>query len=57
MSAPQPTNPDAAFPSHDAASSFSFPKEEEKVLDYWREIDAVRIISSCESGVDVIEGN
>ncbi|POY75658.1 putative Isoleucine--tRNA ligase [Rhodotorula taiwanensis] len=42
MSAPQPTNPDAAFPSHDAASSFSFPKEEEKVLDYWREIDAFR---------------
>lgn len=42
MSAPQPTNPDAQFPAHDAAAQFSFPKEEEKVLEYWREIDAVR---------------
>lgn len=42
MSAPQPTNPDAQFPAHDASAQFSFPKEEEKVLEYWREIDAVR---------------
>ena len=41
MSAPQPTNPDAQFPAHDASAQFSFPKEEEKVLEYWREIDAV----------------
>lgn len=41
MSAPQATNPDAQFPAHDAAAQFSFPKEEEKVLEYWREIDAV----------------
>jgi hypothetical protein len=45
MSAPQPTNADAQFPAHDAAAQFSFPKEEEKVLEYWREIDAV----SCTS--------
>lgn len=25
-----------------ASSQFSFPKEEEKVLDYWREIDAFK---------------
>lgn len=43
MSAPKPTNPGADFPSHDAAAQFSFPKEEEKVLDYWREIDAVSL--------------
>ncbi|GAA5879032.1 hypothetical protein JCM3774_004476 [Rhodotorula dairenensis] len=50
MSAPQPTNPDADFPAHDAAAQFSFPKEEEKVLDYWREIDAFR--TSVQQSVD-----
>jgi isoleucyl-tRNA synthetase len=29
-----------SFPPHDISASFSFPKEEEKVLAYWREIDA-----------------
>lgn len=35
------TNPDAVFPEHNVASSFSFPKQEEDVLSYWKEIDAV----------------
>ncbi|KAH7911972.1 tRNA synthetases class I-domain-containing protein [Hygrophoropsis aurantiaca] len=30
----------ATFPKHDISKPFSFPKEEEKVLQYWREIDA-----------------
>ncbi|KAG9316288.1 tRNA synthetases class I-domain-containing protein, partial [Chiua virens] len=30
------------FPKHDISQSFNFPKEEEKVLAYWREIDAFR---------------
>ena len=34
------TNPNAQFPEHNASSSFSFPKEEEKVLSFWKEIDA-----------------
>lgn len=32
----------AAFPEHDATTPFSFPKEEQKVLDYWRSIDAFK---------------
>lgn len=32
----------ATFPPHDPSSSFSFPKEEEKVLKYWAEIDAFK---------------
>jgi isoleucyl-tRNA synthetase len=32
----------AVFPSHDPSSSFSFPKEEEKVMKYWAEIDAFK---------------
>ncbi|MCO5560817.1 hypothetical protein L7F22_014437 [Adiantum nelumboides] len=32
----------ATFPSHDATANFSFSKEEEKVLKYWREIDAFK---------------
>ncbi|GJN91022.1 hypothetical protein Rhopal_004036-T1 [Rhodotorula paludigena] len=42
MTAPAPTNPDAVFPAHDLTASFSFPKEEEKTLNYWKEIDAFR---------------
>ncbi|CAO1635993.1 unnamed protein product [Parajaminaea phylloscopi] len=33
---------DNAFPSHDLTSHFSFPVEEQKVLSYWREIDAFK---------------
>ncbi|GAA6052199.1 hypothetical protein JCM3770_000792 [Rhodotorula araucariae] len=50
MTAPAPTNPSAVFPPHstapdrlaphDASAPFSFPGEEEKVLRYWRDIDA-----------------
>ncbi|TFK73891.1 hypothetical protein BDN72DRAFT_956220 [Pluteus cervinus] len=29
-----------SFPAHDITTPFDFPKEEEKVLAYWREIDA-----------------
>ncbi|KAF8585961.1 isoleucine-tRNA ligase [Ramaria rubella] len=29
-----------SFPPHDISSSFSFPKEEEKVIAFWKEIDA-----------------
>lgn len=32
----------ATFPAHDATQSFQFAKEEEKVLAYWRAIDAFR---------------
>lgn len=32
----------ASFPAHNAASMFSFPREEEKVLEYWRQIDAFK---------------
>ncbi|KAI5123069.1 hypothetical protein M0805_000503 [Coniferiporia weirii] len=31
-----------AFPLHDISAPFNFPKEEEKVLAFWREIDAFR---------------
>jgi isoleucyl-tRNA synthetase len=31
---------EATFPAHDAAAPFIFPREEEVVLQYWREIDA-----------------
>lgn len=31
-----------SFPSHDLTSHFSFPIEEQKVLAYWREIDAFK---------------
>lgn len=31
---------DSSFPTHDPNGPFSFPKEEEKVLDYWNSIDA-----------------
>lgn len=30
----------ASFPSHDVTANFHFAQEEEKVLQYWREIDA-----------------
>ncbi|GAA6058910.1 hypothetical protein JCM10212_002862 [Sporobolomyces blumeae] len=33
-------NPNAQFADHDLSTSFSFPKEEEKVLAYWKDIDA-----------------
>lgn len=29
-----------SFPEHDQNSPFKFPVEEEKVLAYWKEIDA-----------------
>ncbi|EKM53938.1 uncharacterized protein PHACADRAFT_257438 [Phanerochaete carnosa HHB-10118-sp] len=29
-----------SFPSHDLTAPFNFPREEEKVIAYWREIDA-----------------
>ncbi|KAJ2917778.1 hypothetical protein MD484_g2625, partial [Candolleomyces efflorescens] len=29
-----------SFPDHDIATQFNFPKEEEKVIAFWREIDA-----------------
>ncbi|RDB24889.1 Isoleucine--tRNA ligase, cytoplasmic [Hypsizygus marmoreus] len=32
----------ATFPPHDISAQFDFPKEEEKVLAYWKEIDAFR---------------
>ncbi|UZJ52552.1 hypothetical protein CBS101457_001872 [Exobasidium rhododendri] len=32
----------ASFPSHDPNTSFSFPKEEETVLSFWKEIDAFK---------------
>ena len=31
-----------SFPPHDASSPFSFPAEEEKVIQYWRAIDAFK---------------
>ncbi|KAF6763074.1 isoleucine-tRNA ligase [Ephemerocybe angulata] len=31
-----------SFPEHDISAPFNFPKEEEKVLAFWREIDAFR---------------
>lgn len=31
-----------SFPPHDISANFHFPKEEEKVLAFWREIDAFR---------------
>lgn len=31
-----------SFPRHDISQPFNFPKEEEKVIEYWREIDAFR---------------
>ncbi|GLB37567.1 putative class-I aminoacyl-tRNA synthetase family protein [Lyophyllum shimeji] len=31
-----------AFPPHDISAPFDFPKEEEKVIAFWREIDAFR---------------
>lgn len=33
-------DPNAVFPEHEVTASFSFPKEEEKVLAYWKQIDA-----------------
>ncbi|KAK4054669.1 isoleucine--tRNA ligase [Microbotryomycetes sp. JL221] len=35
-----PLNADAVFPAHQVQKPFSFPKEEEQVLAYWRDIDA-----------------
>ncbi|PWN50549.1 putative ILS1-isoleucyl-tRNA synthetase [Violaceomyces palustris] len=32
----------AQFPDHDASAPFNFAKEEEKVIEYWREIDAFK---------------
>ncbi|BGP16782.1 hypothetical protein JCM10213_002176 [Rhodosporidiobolus nylandii] len=37
MAAP---NPNAVFPDHNLTAPFSFPKQEEEVLNYWKEIDA-----------------
>ncbi|KAL8292459.1 hypothetical protein RQP46_001071 [Phenoliferia psychrophenolica] len=34
------TNPNAVFPTHNPSADFSFPKAEEDVLAYWKEIDA-----------------
>ena len=34
------TDPDAVFPEHNVTAHFSFPKQEEAVLDYWEKIDA-----------------
>ena len=34
------TNPNATFPIHNPSAHFSFPKAEEDVLAYWKEIDA-----------------
>ncbi|GAA5837845.1 hypothetical protein JCM11251_004675 [Rhodosporidiobolus azoricus] len=34
------TNPNAQFKDHDITAQFSFPKEEEQVLSFWKEIDA-----------------
>ncbi|KAL0956430.1 hypothetical protein HGRIS_002578 [Hohenbuehelia grisea] len=31
-----------SFPPHDISAQFNFPKEEEKVIEFWREIDAFR---------------
>ncbi|KAI0069288.1 isoleucine-tRNA ligase [Artomyces pyxidatus] len=31
-----------AFPAHDISAQFNFPKEEEKVIEFWREIDAFK---------------
>ncbi|KDQ21864.1 hypothetical protein BOTBODRAFT_26268 [Botryobasidium botryosum FD-172 SS1] len=31
-----------SFPLHDLSAQFNFPKEEEKVIEYWREIDAFK---------------
>jgi isoleucyl-tRNA synthetase len=31
---------DTMFPPHDISTAFSFPEEEQKVLNFWREIDA-----------------
>ncbi|CAD6913942.1 unnamed protein product [Tilletia laevis] len=31
---------DARFPAHDITAQFSFPKQEEAVIDYWRSINA-----------------
>ena len=33
---------DLKWSPHDVATNFNFPKEEEKVLSYWKEIDAFR---------------
>lgn len=30
----------SVFPPHDPSAQFNFPAEEEKVLSYWKEIDA-----------------
>ena len=35
-------DPNAAFPAHDAATPFQFAQEEEKVIRYWRAIDAFK---------------
>ncbi|KAM0753633.1 isoleucine-tRNA ligase [Meredithblackwellia eburnea MCA 4105] len=34
------TNPNAQFPPHNPSAPFNFPKAEEEVLAYWKEIDA-----------------
>ncbi|PBK74518.1 hypothetical protein ARMSODRAFT_952170 [Armillaria solidipes] len=42
-----------AFPPHDISAQFDFPKEEEKVLAFWREIDAFRTSMKLSEGKPV----
>lgn len=35
-----PRNSQATFPQHEVTAPFSFPAEEEKVLEFWKDIDA-----------------
>lgn len=35
-----PRNPSAVFPAHNVSAQFSFPKQEEDILAYWKDIDA-----------------
>ncbi|KAK0461235.1 tRNA synthetases class I-domain-containing protein [Desarmillaria tabescens] len=42
-----------AFPLHDISAQFDFPKEEEKVLAFWKEIDAFRTSMKLSEGKPV----
>ncbi|KIY74434.1 hypothetical protein CYLTODRAFT_385307 [Cylindrobasidium torrendii FP15055 ss-10] len=42
-----------AFPAHDISAPFDFPKEEEKVIAFWREIDAFRTSLKLSEGKPV----
>ncbi|KAG9081228.1 isoleucine--tRNA ligase, partial [Ceratobasidium sp. UAMH 11750] len=39
-----------SFPPHDIGAQFNFPKEEEKVIAFWREIDAFRTSLTLSEG-------